>query len=258
MKIALFLDVDKTLTMDYVQGYYAAELGCKPDYEKLENDLDAKRITSAEFGKRIITLFASKNLTKAQAKQIATRVELRDWAKSLLSSKKTDIYLVSSGPSYYVDELIREYGIPDEHALCSRYGFSDDNGVIVSCDAVDAQQKQSFVMDHAGAYDITIGVGDHPISDGPFVGACTIPLLLEPYAGFLHVDNFSSVTLLIDKLLKASPGVASVSTDILKNMNLSQIFKAFTLGVWATFLSALLGAGAIGVAIARYSPSLFK
>jgi hypothetical protein len=83
-------------------------------------------------------------------------------------------------------------------------------------------------------------------------------LLLEPYAGFLHVANFSSVTLLIDKLLKASPSVASVTTDILKNMNLSQIFKAFTLGVWATFLSAVLGAGAIGAAIARYSPSLFK
>jgi hypothetical protein len=113
-------------------------------------------------------------------------------------------------------------------------------------------------MNYTDRYDVTIGVGDDPVGDGPFVGACTIPMLLEPHAGFLHIANFNSVTLLIDKLLKAGVGIESLSVDKLKGMTLSQSYKAFSLGVWATFLSALLGAGAIGAAIARYSPSLFQ
>src|SRR5262245_36485965 len=128
MKLAVFLDVDKTLTEDYIQSYYAKELGCKPQYEKLEDDLHQERITSDEFGKGIIALFASKKLTQAQAKKLASKVVLRNWTKPLLS-RKIDIYLVSSGPSYYIDELIKDYGIPQNRVLRSYYGFGD-NGVI--------------------------------------------------------------------------------------------------------------------------------
>lgn len=249
MKLAVFLDVDKTLTEDYIQRYYAEELGCKPQYEKLEDDLKHERITSAEFGKGIIALFASKNLTEARAKQIAPKVVLRDWAKPLLRTK-IDKYLVSSGPSYYIDEMIKEYGIPQDRVLRSYYGFGDD-GVIESCEAVNAQQKQDFAVDQAAKYDITIGIGDDATADGPFVGACTISMLTEPNQGYMHVANFNSVTVLIDKLLKASKDAESLPVDKLKNLTLLQAIKVFSVGLWATFCGVLSAAFAIGAAMAR-------
>jgi phosphoserine phosphatase len=256
MKIAIFLDVDKTLTKDYIQSYYAEELDCKPDYEKLEDDLKHGRINVTVFGHRIIALFASKGLTKSRAKEISTCVELRDWAKELLR-KKIDIYLVSSGPSYYIDEMIGDYEIPKQRVLRSHYTFAE-NGIISGCEAVSPQRKQNFVMDNLSRYDVSIGVGDDANADGPFVGACTIPLLLEPYAGFLHVDNFSSISLLVDKLMKVSESVDSLTVDKLKGMTISQSRKAFSLGVWALFWGILLGSFAIGAAAARYFPKLFQ
>lgn len=256
MKLAVFLDVDKTLTENYIQSYYAEELQCKPQYENLEEDLKHGRITSAEFGKGIIALFASKKLTVAEAKRIAGKVVLRDWAKPILR-RKIDVYLASSGPSYYIDEMIKEYGIPQDRVLRSHYGFGDD-GVIESCESVNAQQKQDFVVDRAAKYDITIGIGDDATADGPFVGACTISMLTEPNDGYMHVANFNSVTVLIDKLLKVSHDFESFTLDKLRGMTPSQAIKVFSFGAWTTLGGVLSGAFVLGATMARLLPILFN
>ncbi len=54
MKIAVFLDVDRTLTRDYIQQEYARALECEPEYLEVETRLQSQEITSTEFGERII------------------------------------------------------------------------------------------------------------------------------------------------------------------------------------------------------------
>ena len=44
MKIAIFLDVDKTITKNYIQEIYASELGMTEAYEKIEYDFQNKLI----------------------------------------------------------------------------------------------------------------------------------------------------------------------------------------------------------------------
>jgi hypothetical protein len=64
MRIAVFLDVDKTLTEGFIQKEYAKALKCEPKYSDLEQQYQAKSITSETFGKKIIELFAGQTLPR--------------------------------------------------------------------------------------------------------------------------------------------------------------------------------------------------
>jgi phosphoserine phosphatase len=243
MKIAVFLDVDRTLTQDYIQKDYAQELGCRAEYEKIEKQFQDKQISSSQFGTQIIALFASKQLTEDRAEELFSCVVLQPWTDELFALE-VDKYLVSSGPGYYIDELAKRHGIPAKNVCRSVYKFNKKTKLIESCNAVDEQYKADFVRGKVGQYDLTIGIGDNLEFDGPFVSHCTIQLLTVANASTLHIENFGAAIPLINRLLKLKgPGHdAGFEADTL---SIPQLASRLSLGSWA-LLFALIG-GAFGL-----------
>lgn len=242
MKIAVFLDVDKTLTRDFIQQGYARALGCEPDYVAIEQQLQSRAIDETEFGTRIISLFAAKGFTQIKAQQFFGAVTLQPWTDTLLHLKGVDKYLVSSGPNYYIDLFADRFGIPKEQVRASRYNFDVNSGLIGSCDAFSAAQKAQFVEEHSAAYDITIGVGDSPEFDGPFVSHCTIPLLTTQKTGYIYIADLNSAVLLIEKLARKEPSSAVEQPGLQdpKKLTIPQLWSSLSWETWA-FLAGLFG-----------------
>jgi len=242
MGIAVFLDVDKTLTQHFIQQDYARALGCEPEYSVIEQQLQSRTIDETEFGERIISLFASKGLTKDKARELFSSVPLQPWTAELLTLEGVDKYLVSSGPSYYIDALANRFNIPQERVRRSTYRFDNDTGLISSCDAVSAGQKAQFVKERSGVYDITIGIGDSPEFDGPFVSHCTIPLLTSHKYGYLYIADLNSAVLLIDKLAKSAPRTVHPQGGLEepRRLTIPQLWNSLRIETWI-FLAGLFG-----------------
>lgn len=152
MPIALFIDVDKTLTRKPIQEEFALALGCETQYYELERKYQAEAISSGEFGTQIIRLFASKGFRRDQANEISNRIELQEWTPRILEMKGVEVFLVSSGPSYYIDHFAQKYNIPEGRVLRSQYKFARDTGIIESCDAITAMDKAVFVKKKSSNY----------------------------------------------------------------------------------------------------------
>lgn len=165
MTIALFVDVDKTLTKNFIQQEFATALNCEGEYKALEAKFQGKQMNAVEFGREIISLFASKGFKEHQAEDIFGKVELQEWTTRLLSFRHIDKFLVSSGPNYYIDLLARKFLIPQENVCRSLYSFNRNTQIIESCDAISEFDKEHFVDGKAKNYQITIGIGDHPDLD---------------------------------------------------------------------------------------------
>jgi phosphoserine phosphatase len=202
LTIAVFLDVDLTITEDTIQRVYARELGLIDEFEKLEQQYQDRKIDANEFGLKLIPLFASKGFTEAKAKELSDKIKLKPWVDSLftLQDRGVAIYFVSSGPNYYIKPLADDKGIPKEHRIFSEYKFGKD-GIISDCDAIGDGQKIQFVNNHRSKYDITIGIGDN-VQHDQFVSVCTIGMLTTAHPNYIHVPHFNAVFSLVDKLLK--------------------------------------------------------
>jgi len=245
MKIAVFLDVDRTLTQDYIQKEYARALECCAEYEEIEKQFQLKQIDSAQFGRQIISLFAGKHLTEDKAEDLFRCVSLQPWTDELLALD-IDKYLVSSGPSYYIDPLASKYGIPAKNVCRSTYKFHKHTRLIDSCNAVDEQYKANFVRERVGQYDLTIGIGDNAKFDGPFVSHCTIQILTVSTQSTLQIQNFGAAIPLINRLskLKAPTQTGGFETD---NLSFPQLARSLSIGSWVllgTLLVAVFGVGA--------------
>jgi 2-hydroxy-3-keto-5-methylthiopentenyl-1-phosphate phosphatase len=201
-KIALFLDVDLTITEETIQSVYARELNVKDDLDKLENEFKSKKMTSDAFGKALISLFAKQNFTEEKAGQFFKKVDLRNGADKLFSLQDRGlvIYLVSSGPNYYVDKLARLKDVPYDRVKCSQYSFFPNGGVLDKCDAVDDDDKINFVIKERSKFNITVGVGDNEQRD-KFVTLCTIALLTTADSSYCHVPNLDALHAILDKFL---------------------------------------------------------
>jgi len=234
MKVALFLDVDRTLTKNYIQHVYAGRLGCEPEYLALEKQFQDKTLNSIQFGDEIIKLFASKGFNSSKSRELFEYVELQPWAEQLLRLD-VDRFLVSSGPSYYIDKLATEFNIPKSNVCRSDYVFDKTTDLIKSCNAVNEQQKAQFVRGKLSAYDISVGIGDNLEFDGPFVSACTIPLMTVPTERYIYVPTFSLAVTLIEKIsqLKRAP------SDInLEKMKVGDLLQTMTLKSWSFLIGA--------------------
>jgi phosphoserine phosphatase len=213
MRVGLFLDVDKTITRNFIQSDFAKALGCEREYSDLEDQFQRKILTATAFGEKIIDLFASKNFNARMANEIHKQIPLQPWAEELLKLS-VDKYLVSSGPSYFIDELARRHKIPEHHVCRSEYLFNAKTEVIEKCNSIDEQQKAQFVKDHLSKYDITIGIGDHPEFDGPFVSLCTLPFLTVNSEKYIYVPSFGLVIIIIKNIVKLEQ--AAVPLDLRK------------------------------------------
>jgi phosphoserine phosphatase len=200
MRIAVFLDVDNTLTADFIQKQYARALGCESEYCALEAKFQDQKLSSSEFGQQLVDLFAGRQFTREAANKYFKDVKLQPWTDDLRRLQGVDKYLVSSGPSYYIDPLAERYQIPPENRCRSAYEFSEETGLIMSCAAVSTQNKSEFVRKRRERYDITIGVGDSDEFDGPFLSQVTIPLMTAISSNYISIPDFQSVILLIDRL----------------------------------------------------------
>lgn len=216
MRVAVFLDVDNTLTEDFIQKQYATSLKCQSEYCALETQYGNKTINSKTFGEKIIALFASKGFTEEEAASHYQDIVLKPGAEELLKLTTVDKYLVSNGPSYYIDALAARHNIPEENRCRSIYKFNRKTGLIDSCLAVDDQDKADFVSKFKGKYDITIGVGDSAEFDGPFLSHCTIRLLTVETGKYLYIPHLTSLVQLIGKLTEI--GQAELSDERLVDL----------------------------------------
>jgi phosphoserine phosphatase len=253
MRVAIFLDVDKTLTIDWIQQGYAKLLECEVEYRVIEGDFQRKAISSRVFGERIIALFRSKNFKKSFAEEKWGRITLQSYAEQLLTTlPAVDKYLVSSGPDYYIDNLAVHNGIPIENVCRSRYYFGED-GLIESCDAINEQQKAKFVQERASQYDVSVGIGDNPEFDGPFVSHCTIPLLTVATESVFHVESFAAVMTLLEKLSSAKgrsashPATSRTEAVVAEDLSFIELAKRLALSSWLVLFGIVAAAFTLGL-----------
>jgi phosphoserine phosphatase len=201
-KPGLFLDVDNTLTNGFIQEQFARLLGAHAEYQQLEDQYQRDQISSAMFGNKIINLFNERGFNKKFAEDNYSKIEQANWADTLLSlADRVTIYLVSSGPSYYILPFGVEHGIAPSNILCSQYSF-DTSGKLANCKSVNDDTKASFVRKHKGKHSITVGVGDQPKKDGLFISNCDISILTAKDPNFLYVDSLEVVNRLMEKLCR--------------------------------------------------------
>jgi phosphoserine phosphatase len=261
MKTALFLDVDMTLTTDFIQHVYAKELGVEKEYQELENAFQlglvankekAKNgISSAVFGTRLSNLFAGRQFTRAKALEFFSKVKLRENVHPIFEWQKKGIaiYLVSSGPNYYIDALASRNNIPLERTKSSTYHFRENDGIVDGCNAVNAQDKHNFVQREIGKYDLTIGIGDSDQHD-TFVSLCTISMYTVAHNDYIHLTEFSAVSRILEKLLErdagSTKGVDVLDVDDLKTVPLKEAFHRLSVGVWLLVIGLVVGAFTLG------------
>lgn len=270
MKIALFLDVDRTLTRDFIQHIYAKELNVEKEYQELEDafqlGLDPDRvkakngISSAEFGTRLSKLFGDKHFTRAKAEELFPKVDLWEDVEDLFKwqEKGVAIYLVSSGPNYYIDILVRRNEVPPERAKSSTYHFRPDDGVIYRCNSVNAQDKHDFVRKEIEKYDITIGIGDSDQHD-TFVSLCTISMFTTPHKDYIHLTQFSALSRMLEKLLEQEADVPAnagvLDAETWKKVSPREAFHRLSIGLWLLIVGLLIGAISLGYSAHDYLPS---
>jgi phosphoserine phosphatase len=199
--IAVFTDVDQVLTLRPINIELARILGVEGELSRIERAFYAGGTTDA-FNAEFLPLFRSRTFTKMRAEECFDSVALRGKASQLLRVKGADVYLVSSGPSYYIDLLAQRHGIPPERRTCSRYEFDDHGTLGTKVDAVDSQEKAQFVRRYGRKYRTTIGLGNSRVLDGAFLALCDIPILLadEVDNDFLTVNALAPVVRLIEAL----------------------------------------------------------
>jgi phosphoserine phosphatase len=198
MDIGLFLDVDNTLTVGFIQQRFASLLGVQNEYSVIEDAFQREEISSPEFGERIIALFNGAGFNEEYAKKHYSDVKQAAWVDDLLQLPATK-YLVSSGPSYFVRPFAQQHGIPEKNVLCSEYIFQN-NGMLERCKAVTGPHKQDFVAQRSEQHWVTIGLGDSFLKDGPFITACDIPILTSKAQGALAAESLETVRTLVSKL----------------------------------------------------------
>jgi phosphoserine phosphatase len=225
MKIALFLDVDITLTTDYIQDVFAKELGVEKAYLAIEREFQETK-DSEKFGSALSGLFAAHKFTKAMAHALFDKVNLRSYVGPVFALQKqgVDIYLVSSGPNYYIEVLADNMEVPLDRKICSRYEFEGPNKEISRCShPINRYDKVGFVKEALAKeqYDFTIGIGDDESQD-EFVKLCNLSMLTTGKkrmpdgtvadvsdSNLLLATNFAAVIRLIKELLKIKPRVQS-------------------------------------------------
>lgn len=193
MKVGVFFDIDGVCTLEAANLQYARLLGVEKQEQKLERDFNSKKLSTEEFGEKLVHLFRSRKLTYKWASQNFAKIRFKLYYDALLSLfPEKDVYIVSSSPNYFIEPLAKKFKIPLNHVLCSRYEF-DSNGLIIRCaDPVSSNRKKNFVAKFKPQYDVTVGIGDVPEQDAAFLSLCDFSIV---------VANSTENHLMVEKLL---------------------------------------------------------
>ncbi len=205
MSIAMFIDVDQVLTKYAVQMQFATMLRVADQLRGVENAFRDGKATNAEFNDTLIPLFRSKNFTLKFAQDNFGEIDLHPWASRILSLRNVVLYLISSGPSYYVRTMAEKWNIPQNNVVCSEYVF-DDRSLLSGCTApMSLHGKAQFVTEHAGKHEISIGLGDSMEQDALFLSHCTIPILTTPTEEYMSARKLESVLMMVQRLAPMFP-----------------------------------------------------
>jgi predicted nucleotide-binding protein/phosphoserine phosphatase len=199
MRATLFVDVDGVLTLEPANMQLARRLGVENELADLETGFAEGVVATDEFGEALVQLFRRQKLTRALAEELFSSIRLRVGAERLL--RHPGAYLVSSGPSYFVEPLAKKYGIDRSRVLCTRYEFEDgQDGLIKACtNPVGQVDKEEFVHDNVRKGVLSIGIGDSPEVDSQFLSHCDVKVLIREFRnGYICVKDLKALTSLID------------------------------------------------------------
>ena len=177
MRIGLFLDVDKVLTEEPINVHISKLLNVRDQFQQIEEAF-TRTGNNDEFNRGLIPLFKAAGFNRDFIKDNfnVLTTNLRTNHERLLKLP-IDTYLISSGPSYFVEELASRHNIPETRVLCSKYSFSRDGDLQACTFPVSGPMKGDFVRRHAAKYDVCIGVGDNKLQDNSFLSHCGIPII---------------------------------------------------------------------------------
>jgi hypothetical protein len=201
--VAVFADVDGVLTRNPINMDIARDLGA--DIERKLKGIEKAFYgggTNDVFNAEFVPLFRSANFTKTKAEQCYNTVTLRGNVGRLLKHPGADVYLVSSGPSYYIELLAMQNDIAPERCKCSQYDFNPDGTLRDAVDAVGSAAKAAFVAEHAWKYKTSVGIGNSTTLDASFLARCDVPVMFcdRSNPDYLSVSDLEPVISLIDYL----------------------------------------------------------
>ena len=149
----------------------------------------------------LVDLFRRAGFTREVARSRFAHAVLRDGVIDLLQVPAI-IYLVSSGPSYFVRPLAERYGIPQDRVLCSEYTFAANGGGLVSCDGVTEDAKRDFVWSRLRRHLVSVGCADSEERDGPFLDVCDLGIVLGHSERYLAAPEIERVQLIVERLTR--------------------------------------------------------
>jgi phosphoserine phosphatase len=203
--LGLFLDVDLVLTDKAINLQYAQLLGIEHDLISLERSFRKGEINNDQFNAVFIPLFRGASFTRQFAEENFDKIQMKINADDLIR-KLPDTFIVTSGPSYFIDKLAAVKGVPKEHVLCSRYEFEEDGTLKRCIKPSTSTMKGSFVREHAKHFDLSIGVGDSE-QDIEFLSHCDLRVLMSGNwedSSYLTIRELQPIIDFIDNLqLKA-------------------------------------------------------
>lgn len=194
---ALFVDVDGVITKEAVNLQIARHLGVEQGMKEIEARFRGGSIGNEEFNRALVPLLRNAGFTAESMQKISPQIAYQDGYERLLSLD-LDKYLVSSGPSYYVLELARRFGIPRENVVCSEYRFDESGLLSKRVVGVSRHSKAAFVRARAREYRIAFGVGDNEVQDADFLSKCNFGFILGSDGG--KYEGVASISDLIDRI----------------------------------------------------------
>jgi phosphoserine phosphatase len=262
MSVGLFLDVDRTLTNGIIQQFFAREFGYESEFLEIEKEFQKSGTSPDKFNSSLLPLMRRSGVTFSKLAEIGKRLPLQSWAEDLLKIKYAEIYLVSSGPNFYINNLAEKFGIPLERVYCSKYFFEEGTGLIqLNSEGVSAGGKAAFVGRHAKKYALSIGVGDDVTLDGPFISQCSLGILTQTNDSYFYAQNFelilNAIRILSRSVTTANVTVAS-SADQLVQLSIFAILKSLTPGQVAWLFAAIVGYTSGVYAISAFILKLMK
>lgn len=203
MEVGLFLDVDGVLNHKAVNLQYAQLLGIENKLIELETRFGNRLITNDEFNAEFIPLFRDAKFTKEFAHKNYSNIQMRANAKQLIAACP-NTFIVTSGPSYFIEAFAKENDLRNDRVLCSQYKFDDQSLLSRDVTPVTSTMKGDFVSERAPHFDVSIGVGDTD-QDTEFLSHCDVRILMTGNRiEYLNVRELQPVVDLIGKFQIAS------------------------------------------------------
>jgi HAD superfamily phosphoserine phosphatase-like hydrolase len=262
MSVGLFLDVDQTLTNGIIQHFFAREFGYESEFLEIEKEFQESGTAPKEFNSRLLPLMRRSGVTFSKLAEVGKKLPLQSWAEDLLKIEDAEIYLVSSGPNFYINNLAEKFGIPLERVYCSKYFFEEGTGLIqLNSQGVSVGGKADFVSQHAKKYAVSIGIGDDVTLDGPFISQCSLGFLTQPNESYFYAPNFelirNTIRILSRSLTTANTTIVS-SVDQLTELSIFAILKSLKVSQVAWLFAAIVGYTSAVYAISAFIVKFIK